>query len=247
MVTTAVFATVHPSASNTTDDAPPHRWLDSDNDPATSATATETRAAPAGYSFDYGAVAASASAEIAGTTLVLLTIDRLGRVPSQAFAYAAGGASVFALCWMDSSSSSEQASRTSLVLAAFFARLCFMGATCTTWVSTAELFPTRLRTTGHASCNAVGRLGGAASPLLLVGFLSAAADGGSPASSSSIRVAGIALLAVSLTTAWSTWQLPETAGRAMGRRGSALPVDTVEEDGVFRSDSHRARAADGIS
>jgi MFS family permease len=260
MVTTAVFTTVlYQSASNATDDSPPpsHRWLDENFDPVTADNGNAT----AGYSFDYGAVTTSASAEIAGTTLVLLTIDRLGRVPSQALAYAAGGLSVFALCWVASSSSPshEPSSRTSLVLAAFFARLCFMGATCTTWVSTAELFPTRLRTTGHATCNAVARLGGAASPLLLINFLSAAAapDGsssqpGDRPSSSSIRGAGIALLAVSLTTAWSTWHLPETAGRAMGRlHGLVLPVNTMDEDGVFRfredSDDRRARDADCVS
>jgi MFS family permease len=201
LVSTAVFATAHDDPQDQTSES----------------------SSSSSYSFDYGAVLASASAEIAGTTMVLFTIDRMGRVVSQSVAYAAGGVSVFVLCWLASTGTS---SRTSLVLAAFTARLFFMGATCTTWVSTAEIFPTHLRTTGHASCNAVARIGGAISPLLLVGAVGPAKD------SASFLSSGVVLLVVSLLTAWSTWNLPETAGRGMGR--AVVAAMRQSDEGVFR-------------
>jgi hypothetical protein len=234
LVTTTVFSSVGSTSND-------HARLLNDGERYYNSTLVESAessfvasSSSSAYTFDYGAVAASASAEIAGTTLVLLTVDRIGRVPSQAAAYALGGISVFLLCW--TASGSAEPSRTALVLAAFCARLFFMAATCTTWVSTAEIFPTHLRTTGHGTCNAVGRLGGAASPLLLINVFGAfnnGNQGGDPSPSpQSLRGTGIALLVVSLTTAWSTWHLPETAGRAMGRR-SAEPCYSSRGDGVF--------------
>lgn len=83
------------------------------------------------YSFDYGAIFASASSEIAGLSLVILTIDRCGRILTQALTYAFGGISIFALCMLASPSGGDEVdgvSRTTLIAAAFLARMLFMGA-----------------------------------------------------------------------------------------------------------------------
>lgn len=151
------------------------------------------------YSFDYGAIFASASAELAGTTLVLFTIDRLGRIPTQTVSYLLGGVSVFVLCAL----ASVDMSRSRLVASAFCARLFYMAATCTTWVSTAELLTTEIRSTGHSASNAVARIGGAFSPYLVT-------------SSAPFPIVGTVLLGVSLVTAYATWNLPETTGKRMG-------------------------------
>ena len=45
------------------------------------------------YEFDYQAIFISASAEIVGLALVLLTVDRWGRIKTQTFTYLLGGVS----------------------------------------------------------------------------------------------------------------------------------------------------------
>jgi MFS family permease len=86
------------------------------------------------YAYDYGAIIGSSLAEIVGQTAVLLLIDRIGRVPTQAVAYAAGALSVFCLCFVayieDTGSETE---RYVLVLLAFCARMFIMAATSVTW------------------------------------------------------------------------------------------------------------------
>jgi len=151
------------------------------------------------YSFDYGAILTSASSEVVGLTLVLLIVDKIGRIPTQVICYVLGGFAVFAmsiLAWLN-------VSKAGMVTTAFAARLLFMGSTCTTWVMTAELFTTDVRTTGHAASNAVARLAGAVSPFLV-------------AESTPFVVIGSFLLAVSLGTAYACYNLPETAGKSMG-------------------------------
>ena len=46
-----------------------------------------------------------------------------------------------------------------------------------TWVSTAEIYTTEVRTTGHASANAMGRTGAFFSPYLVGGNMSMLAVG----------------------------------------------------------------------
>ena len=160
------------------------------------------------YSFDYGAILASACSEIAGTTLVYLLIDRIGRVPLQVFSYLGGGMFVFFLCLLgtreDVGDGVEQnSSRLVLIVIAFLARMCFMGGSCTTWVSTAEILSTEIRTTGHSSANAVARLSGAMSPFLVT-------------SETPLDVVGGILLVISALAAFASWNLPETMGKALG-------------------------------
>lgn len=164
------------------------------------------------YSFDYGAIMTSASAEIAGLTIVILLIDRVGRIPSQVGFYVAGGLSVFGLCFLAGRVSS---SRTSLVVAAFLARMFYMGATCVTWVSTAEILTTEVRATGHSAANAIARIGGSASPYVV-------------AASTPFTVIGSVMLAISLLASWALWHLPETKGKSMGGVIKRTPTEEME-------------------
>jgi hypothetical protein len=50
------------------------------------------------FNFDYTAIIASSLAEIVGLTLVILTVDTKGRIPSQTMCYIMGGTCVFLLC-----------------------------------------------------------------------------------------------------------------------------------------------------
>ena len=86
------------------------------------------------FEYDYGAIISSSLAEVVGQTAVLFLIERWGRVPTQALAYACGALSVFCLClvaYMEDTGS--QTERYVLVLLAFAARMFIMGATSLTW------------------------------------------------------------------------------------------------------------------
>lgn len=152
------------------------------------------------YEFDYGAIFAAGSSELAGTTLVIFLIDRVGRVPSQSISYLLGGLSAFALCILASGSSPN---RSHLIATAFLARMFMMSGSCTTWVSTAEILTTEIRATGHSAANAIARIAGAVSPYVV-------------SSENSFPIIGIVTLAMSAITCLSSWNLPETKGRSMG-------------------------------
>jgi MFS family permease len=164
-----------------------------------------------GYSFDYSAIFTSATAEIAGTTLILFLIDRVGRIRSQAYSYLTGGIMVCILCLL---ASSENSNRVLMIIIAFLARMFFMSASCATWVSTAEILTTEVRSTGHAASNAVARLGGALSPILVSGKMSYPAT-------------ALVLVLVSMGTFACSWHLPETHGKALG---ASSPQDDKESD-----------------
>lgn len=170
---------------------------------------------PGSYSFDYGAIFVSSAAELVGTTLVIVAVDRVGRIPSQVVSYGLAGISVCLLCTLASMGSS----RTLLIFLGFLARVFEMGGTCVTWVSTAEILTTEVRSTGHSTANAVARLGAFFSPFLV--------EGGTPL----IRV-GVIMLIVHAFTVICVAKLPETKGRGMG---------AAEEN-----DSHSAQEMDGI-
>lgn len=151
-----------------------------------------------GYSFDYGAILTSSLAEFAGTTLVILMIDRCGRVRTQAFNYFLGGLFVLLLGLI---ASDDSIPRKMKISAAFMARLFFMGASCSTWVSTAEILTTDVRTSGHSFANAVARVAGSFSAFLVA---------------LPTPTAGVILFLTSLVATISTSLLPETKGKSMG-------------------------------
>jgi hypothetical protein len=107
-----------------------------------------------------------------------------------------------------------------MIIAAFFARMFFMSASCATWVSTAEVLSTEIRTTGHSAANAIARLSGIFSPYLV-------------SSDTPFPVIGFVLFMLSLSTASFAWNLPETKGKSLGwTRTIDQKLDEVSEQGV---------------
>ena len=102
--------------------------------------------------FDYSAIFISSSAELLGTTLVIVLVDRVGRIPSQVVCYAVAGVCIFMLCTLASNAklAGDKASdRWELVGLGFILRAMDMAGTCTSWVMTAEVLSTEIRTTGE--------------------------------------------------------------------------------------------------
>ena len=52
-----------------------------------------------------------------------------------------------------------------------FARMAIMAASSATWVATSEIYPTRMRATGHALSSAVSKMGAFVSPFVAEGHL----------------------------------------------------------------------------
>jgi MFS family permease len=152
-----------------------------------------------GYEFDYSAILISASSEVLGLVVVLMTVDNWGRIPTQTITYLGGGISCLMLGFM----AYAEAPRGILLFLAFAARMFMMGASCTTWVSTTEILSTGNRATGHSAANAIGRMGGFFAPYIIT-------------EGNSIRFIGVIMFIVSIFTAIISWQLPETKGKAMG-------------------------------
>jgi hypothetical protein len=175
------------------------------------------------YSFDYLAIFTSASAEVVGTTLIILLVDRVGRIPSQAFSYFAGGGSLLIFCFL---ASQEDPSRSHLIVFSFLARMFLMSANCATWITTAEILTTEIRTTGHSAANAVTRLSASLSPYILT-------------NATSYPVIGVAMFAISLSTATCVWNLPETKGLNMGAAAHhPKPADLAADKGFIRRSSY---------
>jgi MFS family permease len=173
--------------------------------------------------FNYQAIFISASAEILALIVVIHTVDSLGRIPTQVMSYLFGGVCVFTLAMLAAVTSNSAA----LTTLAFLARALEMMGSCVTWVTTAEILTTEIRTTGHSAANAMGRTGAFLSPYL-VGTMS-------------LQAVGSIMLLIHLFTAFCAWNLPETKGREIGH--TSLDDDNGEEgkdDGnemSFRYDS----------
>mmetsp|Transcript_24391 Transcript_24391/g.44054 ORF Transcript_24391/g.44054 Transcript_24391/m.44054 type:complete len:518 (-) Transcript_24391:34-1587(-) len=164
--------------------------------------------------FDYQAIFISASAEILGLFVVIQTVDSVGRIPTQAMSYIFGGIFLFSLAM-----SAGTASNNLLTVLAFCARAFEMMGSCVTWVSTAEILPTEIRSTGHSAANAMGRTGAFMSPYLV-------------GTNVPIKFVGAAMLAIHLLTACCAWHLPESKGKDLGHVTDEDEVDSVgEKDG----------------
>eukprot|EP00536_Pseudo-nitzschia_multiseries_P004934 jgi/Psemu1/189335/e_gw1.87.77.1 len=177
------------------------------------------------YGFDFAAIFITASAEIFGLIAVLCTVDVFGRIPSQTVAYRIGGAATFVMGLFSSISYDVEDGkyhRYSLIGLAFMARMAMMAASCTTWVSTSEMLPTDIRTTGHGAANAMARLGGFLSPYFIT-------------ESNPLSSIGGLVLTVSIITAECARRLPETAGKSMGDVKDTVMIEKpiVLGDGAF--------------
>jgi len=175
-------------------------------------------------SFDYSALLISSLAEIVGTMLVISLVDRVGRIPTQVCSYGIGGSSLLILCLF----SAFDMNRALLVVVAFICRVCEMAGSCVTWISTAEILPTEIRSTGHSAANAFARIGGFCAPFLIDGDISL------------IKI-GVLMLIIHLTTAFCAYKLPETKDRNLGEvlngeEGGAENLDDSDSTGY--TDSH---------
>ena len=169
--------------------------------------------------FDYRAIFISASAEVLGLFVVIQTIDSFGRIPSQCASYICGGIFLFSL-----SMSAGTANNTILTILAFFARAFEMSGSCVTWVSTAEILSTEIRTTGHSAANAMGRTGAFLSPYLL--------------SHDNIKLIGSVMLVLHLLTALTAYHLPESKGQDLGQIADNEGGDEGGNE-MFRYDDDR--------
>jgi MFS family permease len=162
--------------------------------------------------FDYTAIFISSSAELLGTTLVIITVDRWGRIPTQVVCYATAGACILLMCIGASTSGAVLNHRWGLVGLGFLLRALDMAATCTSWVMTAEVLSTEIRSTGHSSANAVARVGAFFCPFLVHNM--------------SLHSLGIVMLIVHWFTAACVCQLPETMGAHLGGAGGETEFRT---------------------
>ena len=160
--------------------------------------------------FDYKAIFISAFAEVVGLFTVVQTVDSAGRILSQTMAYMFGGIFLFSLSMISSTGNT-----TVLTLLAFFGRAFEMMGSCVTWVSTAEILTTEIRTTGHSAANAMGRIGAFISPYLV-------------GTNNPIKSVGSIMLIIHLFTAWCAYHLPESKGRVIGH--TSLEDDVASDD-----------------
>ena len=151
------------------------------------------------YNFDYAAIFVSSSAELVGTTFAISAVDVYGRIPLQVVSYAMAGIAVCTLCIL----AAHDASRDVLIAFGFMARIFEMSGSCVSWVSTAEILTTEVRTTGHSAANAVARIGALVSPFVVQGNMPL------------VRM-GLIMLVIHGVTVICISQLPETKGSHMG-------------------------------
>jgi MFS family permease len=163
------------------------------------------------YAFDYGAIFVSGTAEIFGTTFAILGVDTLGRRPVQMISYTIGGICILIL----SIFSQIDAGRGGMITFAFFARLFMMAGNITTWVATAEILTTEIRTTGHSYANAMARVGGFAAPYLI------------QETKAPLLIGGI-MFSLAMVTAFTSSRLPETKGKALGVHLNTPSHDELE-------------------
>lgn len=172
--------------------------------------------------FDYRAIFISASAEVLGLFIVIHTVDRMGRIPSQTASYIFGGGFLFSFAML-----AGTASNSTLTGIAFCARMFEMMGSCVTWVSTAEILTTEIRTTGHSTANAMGRLGAFCSPYLI-------------GTDNPIKSVGVTMLVIHFITALCAWNLPESKGKDLGHTSlEDVANDETDDSGnemAFRYD-----------
>jgi len=161
---------------------------------------SETTSNESGVDFDYSAIFISSCSEIIGTIIVLLFVDRVGRVPLQVYSYISSGICFFVLCFFATSDK-----RGLLMCFAFMLRVFEMSGNCATWLSITEVLSTEIRSTGHSAANAVARLGAFSSPFLVEGSIS-------------LRKVGTIMLAIHVLTAYCASHIPETKDVSLGEK-----------------------------
>jgi len=97
-------------------------------------------------------------AELPGLLLAAFIIDRIGRKRTQALLLFICG--VFTLLLISTSNTYV------LMVLAFIGRATIMGAFCSAWVYTPEVYPTVVRTTGLGVASAMAKLAGIITPFI---------------------------------------------------------------------------------
>lgn len=150
----------------------------------------------------------SAVSEVVGICLLLLTVDQWGRIPTQVVAYGLAALSCLTLAVWYSLPFLENGNV--LIAMTFISRMLVFGGGCATWVSTAEVLSTEIRTTGHAvSAGMAGRLGAFAATLTLPRV-------------DDIPILALIVFGVSLWVAFAAGDIPETKLKEMGRSYNLL-------------------------
>jgi MFS family permease len=176
------------------------------------------------FHFDYGAIVASTLAEVAGATFVLCTVDRFGRRPMHSLSFFLGGSMVLSLCLFARNATTESKhNREVLVMIAFLARMFIFSGSAITWIWTAEILTTEVRSTGHSVANAAARIGGFVTPFWV-------------SSSTPFPVIGISMMSISIFIIACSRRLPETHGAPMGGGGGG---------GVTQDDHHHMHIRTG--
>ena len=157
------------------------------------------------YHFDYLGIIVSSSAEVAGVTWVLITVDRFGRKKCMSVYFFLGGLFMLALCLLEEIQSTVpgEEHRMALIVLAFFSRMLVYSGSSIVWIITAELLTTKIRATGHSVANAVARVGAFLAPFLV-----------SPSEKPS--TIGITMFVASLLIVVCVRMLPETSGQPLG-------------------------------
>jgi len=96
--------------------------------------------------FDYSSLIVNSTSEIFGLLIVAYSIDRIGRVASQVWSYIIGGIALFFMCILAEQTGQKQ--HYLLFTLSYIARASEMVSSCVTWVSTAEVLDTEIRSTG---------------------------------------------------------------------------------------------------
>lgn len=177
--------------------------------------------------FDYASILISSSSELIGVLMAMFATDRFGRVPTMISSFLFGGAFVAAFSFVAHTSIDNEVLLTAL---SFTARAFEMLMSSVLWMYTAEILTTEIRTTGHATASAAGRLGCVAAPYLV-------------RTSNSFVLIGSVMLGIHFVVAVILCWFPETGGRKLGK--SAMDDDdsseVMGEGGEVRDDGDHIR------
>jgi putative MFS transporter len=143
--------------------------------------------------FDYGNILINSSTEVLAVVMLIFMIEPVGRIKTMFFFFFTAGVSVLFIAM--------PMSPITFTFVAAIVRIAAMGANLSTWVATAEIFPTRLRATGHALATAMERLGSLLSPFLV------------DSKSMGLGLVSGVLCAIHMTGMVCTLALPETQGK----------------------------------
>lgn len=154
--------------------------------------------------FDYPSMFISSVSEVLGVILCIYAMDRVGRIKTQMIFYFIAGIGAFFMTCLGMFSYFQNKGSLFILLVSILARMAAMGSSSATWVSTPEVFPTNLRTVGHSISASLSKIGAILSPYIVISPLP-------------LLAVGIILGIGNFIAVFSTYLLPETSGKALGK------------------------------